>query len=98
MRRPAAGFSQGAVILGIALGDAENYEDARACLTQVIEAESENAEAFNSLGYVASRLGEPDQAIDHYERAIELQPNYAQAHFNLGMNSAPDRKLRTGFC
>ena len=63
-----------------------HYEDARACLTQVIEAESENAEAFNSLGYVASRLGEPDQAIDHYERAIELQPNYAQAHFNLGMN------------
>jgi uncharacterized protein (TIGR03032 family) len=72
--------------LGIALGDAEQYEDARACLTQVIEAEHENAEAYNSLGYVASWLREPDQAIGHYERAIELQPNYAQAHFNLGMN------------
>ena len=30
---------------------------------QVIEAENENAEAYNSLGYVASRLREPDQAI-----------------------------------
>src|SRR5262245_26771624 len=72
--------------LGVALGDVEHYEDARACLTQVIETENENAEAFNSLGYVASRLREPDQAIAYYERAIELQPNYAQAHFNLGMN------------
>ena len=80
------GFPRAQYNLGIALGDAERYEDARACLTQVIEAENENAEAHNSLGYVASRLGEPDQAIGYYERAIELQPNYAQAHFNLGMN------------
>jgi uncharacterized protein (TIGR03032 family) len=72
--------------LGIALGDAERYEDARACLTEVIEAENENAEAHNSLGYVASRLGEPDQAIGYCQKAVELQPNYAQAHFNLGMN------------
>ena len=80
------GFPRAQYNLGIALGDAEHYEDARACLTQVIEAEHENAEAYNSLGYVASRLGETDQAISHYERAIELQPNYTQAHFNLGMN------------
>jgi Domain of unknown function (DUF4915)/TPR repeat/Tetratricopeptide repeat len=72
--------------LGIALGDNEYYEDARASLTQVIEAENENAEAYNSLGYVATRLGKPDQAIGYYKRAIELQPNYTQAHFNLGMN------------
>src|SRR5262249_4341082 len=71
--------------LGVALGDVEHYEDARACLTQVIETENENAEAFNSLGYVASRLREPDQAIAYYERAIELQPNDAQRHFNLAM-------------
>jgi hypothetical protein len=80
------GFPRAQYNLGIALGDAEQYEDARACLTRVIEAENENAEAHNSLGYIASRLGESDQAIVHYERAIELQPNYAQAHFNLGMN------------
>src|SRR5262249_8182820 len=66
--------------------DAGHYEDARVCLTQVIEAENENAEPHNSLGYVASRLGESAQAIGHYKRAIELQPNYAQAHFNLGMS------------
>ena len=63
MRRLAAGFSKARYNLGIALGDAERYDDARACLTQVIDAEQENAEAYNSLGYVASRLGEPDPRL-----------------------------------
>src|SRR5262249_54771176 len=72
--------------LGIALGDVELYEDARACLEQVIEGEPENAAAYNSLGFVASRLREPDKAIGYCERAIELQPNYTQAHLNLGLN------------
>ena len=83
--------------LGVALGDAEHYEDARACLTQFIEAENENAEAHNSLGYIAGRLGEPDQAIVHYERAIELQPNYAQAHLNLGLNLLQIGNYARGF-
>jgi uncharacterized protein (TIGR03032 family) len=79
-------FPQARYNLGISLGDTEYYEEARACLTQVIEAEEENAEAYNSLGYVSSRLGEPAQAISYCKRAIELQPNYTQAHFNLGMS------------
>jgi tetratricopeptide (TPR) repeat protein len=57
--------------LGIALGDTEHYEDARACLTHVIEAEEENAEAHNSLGY-AQPARPAGQAIG-YKRAIELQ-------------------------
>src|SRR5262249_49128422 len=79
-------FPQARYNLGIALGDAEHYEDARACLRQVIQAEEENAEAYNSLGYVASRLRETDKAISYCERAVELQPNYPQAHLNLGLN------------
>jgi len=71
--------------LGIALGDAEHYEEARSCLEQVIDAEPENAQAHNSLGYVASRLRQSQKAIAYYERAIELQPNYVQAHLNFGM-------------
>jgi len=71
--------------LGVALGDAEQFEDARAGLTQVIEAEPENAQAYNSLGFVASRQRQPYEAITCFERAIDLQPNFAQAHVNLGM-------------
>ena len=71
--------------LGVALGDAEHYDEAVAWLQQVLAAEPEHAEAYNSLGYCYSRLGQPAQAVAAFERAIALQPDYAQAHVNLGM-------------
>jgi uncharacterized protein (TIGR03032 family) len=71
--------------LGVALGDAEQYDEARLHLEQVIDSEPERAEAYNSLGHVANGRGKPHEAVRHYETAIDLQPEYAQAHFNLGM-------------
>jgi hypothetical protein len=70
----------------VALGDADEYDEAIACLEEVIKTEPERAEAYNSLGYVLSRQRQPQKAIPYLERAIELQPKYAQAHFNLGMS------------
>ncbi len=71
--------------LGVALGDVEEYAEAIACLHAVVEGEPERAEAWNSLGYLACRERRPREAVAYYERAIALQPDYAQAHFNLGM-------------
>ena len=51
----------------------------------MVEAEPERAEAWNSLGYLACRERRPREAVAYYERAAELQPDYAQAHFNLDM-------------
>ena len=71
--------------LGVALGDAEQYDEAVAWLQQVLAAEPEQAEAYNSLGYCYSRLGQPAQAVAAFEQAIALQPDDAQAHVNLGL-------------
>lgn len=71
--------------LGVALGDAEEYEEARVCLQAVIEAEPERAEAYHNLGHIAQAQRQPQQAMGYYRQAIALEPNYAQAHFNLGM-------------
>jgi protein O-mannosyl-transferase len=40
--------------------------------------------AHYNLGIVLSEQGKPDQAIDHYKRAVTLRPDYAEAHYNLG--------------
>lgn len=71
--------------LGVALGDADEYDEARGCLEAVIEAEPERAEAYHSLGHIAQAQRQPREAIGYYRQAIALEPNYAKAHFNLGM-------------
>ena len=67
------------------MGDADQYDEAVDVLRQVLAAEPERAEAYNSLGYCYSRLGQFEAAVECYERAIALQPQYAHAHLNLGM-------------
>jgi hypothetical protein len=54
-------------------------------MEEVLRAEPERAEAYNSLGFLASRRLEPKRAISYWEQAIKLRPNYAQAHFSLGL-------------
>jgi uncharacterized protein (TIGR03032 family) len=83
--------------LGVALGDAEKYSEASACLEKVVAAEPERAEVYNSLAYVVSRQRQPRKAIEYCERAIELQPEYAQARFNLGMNLLQIGDYKRGF-
>ncbi len=40
--------------------------------------------AHNNLGNVLAARGEVDAAIDHYRRALEIDPGYLEAHNNLG--------------
>jgi tetratricopeptide (TPR) repeat protein len=53
------------------------------------------AEAQNGLGTTLFRLGNPQEAIGHWEQALRLNPDYAEAHVNLGfalarLGSAPE--------
>jgi uncharacterized protein (TIGR03032 family) len=80
-----ASFPNARYNLGVALADAEQYEQAIEHLHAIIEAEPERAEAYNSLGHIANQMRRPRQAIGYYQQAIVLRPDYAQAHFNLGM-------------
>jgi tetratricopeptide (TPR) repeat protein len=45
-------------------------------------AQSESV-AYNNLGAIASHNGKADEAKKHFEKAVELDPNNAQAHANL---------------
>jgi tetratricopeptide (TPR) repeat protein len=80
-----ADYPQARYNLGVALGDAELYDEAIAHLHQVVQAEPAHAEAYNGLGYLWSRQRYPEKAVAYFEQAIGLQPDYAQAHFNLGL-------------
>ena len=43
------------------------------------------AEAHNNLGTALVGRGQVDEAIDHYRKALEIQPEFVEAHYNLGL-------------
>ena len=43
-----------------------------------------NPFAHNNLGVSLAGLGQVDAAVVHFQRAFEIQPDYAEAHINLG--------------
>ena len=49
-----------------------------------------------NLGYVYERLGERVKAIAAYKRAIELKPDFANAHSGLGVLYAKTGRIREG--
>lgn len=64
--------------------DAGDYEAAIKVFQGVAEAEPDNAEAYNQLGYIRRRLQDFDQAFAYYKRALEIDPEHSGAHHYIG--------------
>ena len=47
--------------------------------------------AHNNLGIALADHGQVDSAIAHYQKALEIKPDYAEAHYNLGIRSGRPR-------
>lgn len=62
---------------------AEDFEQAKAILAPAVERSPEDAQAVFYLGVAESGLGETDAAIDHLQRALELDPKLSDAALNL---------------
>jgi arylsulfatase A-like enzyme/Tfp pilus assembly protein PilF len=61
-----------------------DYGRARAALTDALATDPDVSKAHNALGVVAAESGHPDEAIDHWKRAVELNPREWDTVFNLG--------------
>ncbi|MGK7954415.1 MAG: tetratricopeptide repeat protein, partial [Crocosphaera sp.] len=62
-----------------------------------MRAEARHADAYNSLGFIYSRQGQLEEAIRYYEGALQIRPNYAQAHLNLGMTLLQQGEFQRGW-
>lgn len=54
------------------------------CLSLNCSSKEKQAEKHFKDGFGYQNQGNLDKAIEEYEKAIELNPNYLQAHMNLG--------------
>jgi tetratricopeptide (TPR) repeat protein len=73
------------VNLGILYLKDSRLADAEAALKSALQINAANAAAANELGIVERRLGKFSDAELAYQSAIAAEPNYADAHLNLGV-------------
>jgi Flp pilus assembly protein TadD len=63
---------------------AKDYKGAIAPLEKVIASDPNNADAHNYLAYARRHLGENDRALDHYRKALAINPDHRGANEYLG--------------
>ena len=71
--------------LGMIHMDANQPDAALAALSQAVLHDPKNPRARNFLGVVVGRRGWIDGAQAELRRAVELDPGYADAHYNLAV-------------
>jgi tetratricopeptide (TPR) repeat protein len=68
-------------------------EKAKQDLEIAMEMDKTNPSIFFAVGTIYDQLGDVEKAVDAYEKAIELNPEYFEANYNLGalyVNQAAD--------
>ena len=68
----------------IALYNQGQFEEVITQATILVEQFPQAVTVYNILGVVNKRLHHLDAAIQSYNRAIEIKPNYGEAHYKLG--------------
>jgi tetratricopeptide (TPR) repeat protein len=64
---------------------AGNNEKIVANIQQQLEKDSQNKNLYYYLGLAESGANHPDKALEAYRKAIEIDPNYADANLNAGV-------------
>jgi tetratricopeptide (TPR) repeat protein len=88
LERPSSAGAERAFLLnkrGVARIGLELRELARADFDAALDAHSQYAPALTNLGNLLLESGSLQDAIDHYERAIASDGEYAIAYLNLGV-------------
>lgn len=74
--------------VGIALWEKDYLEEALVAYHKAVELSPENEFAQNNLGILyLDGLADADEALEYFEEAIALNPNYTLAYFNAGRAS-----------
>ena len=63
---------------------AGQYEAALPLLKKAVLIDAENEEVHYRMAFCLAKLKRPEEAIEHYQRTLEIFPDYAEAHNNLG--------------
>ena len=68
---------------GLALAEKGCHKEALVHFKKYIHENPNDAEAISDLGAVEYCLGQNESGIEHFEKSIEIEPEYPQAYWNL---------------
>lgn len=72
----------------------QEYDKARDCFQTALAVRPDDPLLYNRVGATLANSGRAQEALDYYYRALELNPSYIRARFNLGI-SCINLKVRT---
>jgi tetratricopeptide (TPR) repeat protein len=93
----SAGWRQRRVVLGggatvilvalilCARGQTSHWRNGESLWTHTLDCTSGNYVAHNNLGNVLLKMNKVDDAMVHFQKALEIKPDFAEAHLNLGI-------------
>src|SRR5437899_3225622 len=83
---PIAGVAT-CVVVGLGAltwNQAQVWHDSEKLWTHALARDPQSSIAENNLGVVRADQSKLAEAIEHYQRALQMRPDYADAYFNLG--------------
>lgn len=73
------------VARGLSAWERDDFEAALGTFRQVLRDHPYFADVHNKAGLCLAMLGRPDEALEHFDTALELNSSYAEAHLNRGI-------------
>ncbi|KAF8608774.1 TPR-like protein [Ceratobasidium sp. AG-I] len=72
--------------LGVLLNTMEDYSKAQDCFRTALAVRPDDWLLFNRVGATLANSGNPTEAVPFYYKALELNPGYIRARYNLGIS------------
>jgi tetratricopeptide (TPR) repeat protein len=73
------------VLMGRTWDQTKIWRDSESLWTHALAVTSNNDTAHNNLGIALSRKGDVDQALLHFEKALQIKPKRRKLHYNMAV-------------
>lgn len=83
--------------LGLCYQEGSDMAEGEACLIKALHRNPSDPYALNNLSQIYVNSAQPDKAINCAERAIEIDPNVSDAHYNRGLAKLQQGKWTEGW-
>lgn len=83
MPKPQSDALQATITKADQAFQSESFHDARTYLERAQKIDPDNVSIYNKLGVVSQRLGDDDEAVRQFKKALEFEPNNELTHLAL---------------